>query len=33
VDWSLLESIDDFEAYKKHFIEKWKFNPGIEFGV
>lgn len=32
VDWSLIEDIDWYEQDKKHFIEKWKFDPGINYG-
>ena len=32
VDWTLIEDIDWYEADKKHFIEKWKFDPSITYG-
>lgn len=32
VDWAELESSADFEADRQHFISKWRFDPGIQYG-
>jgi hypothetical protein len=32
VDWTLIEDIEWYEQDKKHFIEKWKFDPAINYG-
>ena len=31
IDWSDLESREDFEADKAYFISKWKFDPSIKY--
>lgn len=32
VDWSDLESREDFADDEQYFITKWKYDPGIEYG-
>ena len=31
VDWTMLESREEFESDKRHFIEKWRFAPNVNY--